>query len=294
MELLNLPGNDPLRLESKALETKLRRLKDSTAKPGGKYSDNRLRQVSRDLESIFIKQLLDTMQKSVPESDLYGASSGMETWKGMFNEKLAGVVSGQESIGLAEMIYNQLSADLDRHREVPPAEDRSGEKGAAPMRQQDKPLKNTGTLEKASEANLPGPIARFRALIEQAANRHRLDPALIAAVMIQESGGDPKAVSTAGARGLMQLMPETWESLGVADPYDPSQNIEGGTRYLKTLLESFGGDETLALAAYNAGPSAVKRYGKVPPYPETQNFVRSVMALKNRFAELSSQPRSEG
>jgi soluble lytic murein transglycosylase-like protein len=294
MDLQNLPGDDPLRIESKALENRLRRLRDTAVETGGMYSEKHLRRVSKDLESIFVKQLLDTMHKSVPQSSLYGTSSGMETWKGMFNEKLAVAVSGQESIGLAEMIYNQLSADLDRHREVPPAEDRSGEKGTAPVRQQIKPLKNTGTLEKSSETNLPGPIARFRALIEEAAGRHRLDPALIAAVMIQESGGDPKAVSTAGARGLMQLMPETWESLGVADPYDPPQNIEGGSRYLKTLLESFSGDETLALAAYNAGPSAVKRYGKIPPYPETQNFVRSVMALKKRFAELSPQPRSEG
>ena len=98
MELHNLPGDDPLRIESKALENRLRRLRDTAAETGGRYSEEHLRQISRDLESIFITQLLDTMQKSVPKSSLYGASSGMETWKGMFNEKLAGVISGQESM----------------------------------------------------------------------------------------------------------------------------------------------------------------------------------------------------
>ncbi len=290
MELLNLPGNDPLRLESKVLEKRLRQLKESASEPGGRYSEAHLRKVSQNLESIFVKQLLDTMQQSVPESGLYGTSSGMETWKGMFNEKLAGVISGHQSIGLAEMIYRELSVDLDRHREVPPAEGRSGEISPALLRSHDKPLQKIAALENSSETGQAGPIARFRALIEEAAGRYNLDPALIAAVMAQESGGDPRAVSSAGARGLMQLMPQTWDSLGVAEPFDPAQSIDGGSRYLKSMLERFDSDETLALAAYNAGPSAVKRYGKVPPYPETQNYVRGVKALKKSFAELFPQP----
>jgi len=293
MELLHLPGNDPLRLESKALEKKLRRLKDNAAAEfGDQGSEAHLRQVSRDLESIFIKQLLDTMQKSVPKSGLYGTSSGMETWKGMFNEKLASVVSGQESIGLAEMIYRQLSADLNRHKEVPPAGVRSRVKKPPPT----PPLpglpespKSTGAAEKQGGVDLPGPVARFRALIEEAGRKYDLDPALIAAVMAQESGGDERAISPAGARGLMQLMPQTADSLGVTDPFDPSQNVDGGVRYLKNLLERFSGDETLALAAYNAGPAAVKRYGRVPPYAETQKYVRSVKALKTKFAGVYRQ-----
>ena len=116
-------------------------------------------------------------------------------------------------------------------------------------------------------------------LIEPVAARHGLDARLVAAVIWVESSGDPKAVSRKGAQGLMQLMPETARRLGVTDALDPSENVEGGTQYLKRQLEDHHGDLSLALAAYNAGPQAVARYGGVPPYPETQKYVRRVLDL---------------
>ncbi|MBN2290279.1 MAG: transglycosylase SLT domain-containing protein [Candidatus Glassbacteria bacterium] len=212
----------------------------------------------------------------------------------MFNEKLAGEVSGKASIGLAEMIYRELSTDLDRHKDVPPAGGRPVPERAAPAAPDTDPAARPESPAQSGGTKLSRVIARFRALIEEAAGRHGLDPSLIAAVITQESGGDPAAVSPAGARGLMQLMPQTGDSLGVSDPFDPQQNVDGGTRYLKDLLERFGGDETLALAAYNAGPSAVSRYGKVPPYKETQDYVRSVKTLKKQSAGLSLQQGPEG
>ena len=105
-----------------------------------------------------------------------------------------------------------------------------------------------------------------------------VDPALIEAIVANESGFDPRATSAAGARGLMQLMPATASALGVADAYDPVQNLWGGTRYVRGLLDRFGGNLELALAAYNAGPGAVEKYGGVPPYAETHRYVRSVLA----------------
>lgn len=117
----------------------------------------------------------------------------------------------------------------------------------------------------------------FDGLIAQAASRYGLDPRLIHAVVQAESGYNPRAVSRAGARGLMQLMPETWQALGVTDPFDPAQNLNAGARYLRSMLDRFGTLE-LALAAYNAGPGAVQRHGGIPPYRETQAYVARILS----------------
>ena len=125
---------------------------------------------------------------------------------------------------------------------------------------------------------------RFARLIEQVASELVLDPALIRAVIHAESAFNPQAVSRRGAQGLMQLMPQTASMLGVADPSQPEQNIRGGSRYLQQLIDSFDGDLRLALAAYNAGPGAVKRFGGVPPYPETTAYIKRVLILQQRYA----------
>src|SRR6478672_2263120 len=117
----------------------------------------------------------------------------------------------------------------------------------------------------------------YAGLFEAAGQKYGVSPALLAAVARQESGYDAGAVSPAGAQGLMQLMPGTAHGLGVGNPFDPSQAVDGAARLLHSLLDRFGRPD-LALAAYNAGPGAVLRYGGIPPYPETQNYVRSVLA----------------
>lgn len=129
----------------------------------------------------------------------------------------------------------------------------------------------------------------FFSQILEAAKRHRIDPAFIAAVIKVESNGYSRAVSRKGARGLMQLMPATARRLGVKSPFDPRDNIRGGAAYLAELAERFGeSNADLILAAYNAGEHAVEEYGGVPPYRETRDYVRRVLALWNPPAALSS------
>lgn len=116
-------------------------------------------------------------------------------------------------------------------------------------------------------------------MVHAAARRHGLDPNLALAVAQAESGLSPLVVSDAGAVGVMQLMPETAKRLGVRNIYDPWDNIDGGVRYLKDMLNTFNGDVTKAIAAYNAGPAAVARYGGIPPYAETQRYVAKVLGF---------------
>jgi soluble lytic murein transglycosylase-like protein len=111
----------------------------------------------------------------------------------------------------------------------------------------------------------------------------------VKAVIKAESRCDPTAVSPKGAMGLMQLMPSTVESMGVKDPFDPRENIEAGVRYLKWLLERFNGNIGLALAAYNAGPTRVKRFGRVPPYRETREYVKKVMRFYQDYLSRTSE-----
>jgi soluble lytic murein transglycosylase-like protein len=126
---------------------------------------------------------------------------------------------------------------------------------------------------------LRGRSAGLQALIDQTASRFRVDPRLVHAVVRAESDYNPKAVSPKGAMGLMQLVPATAHRFGVANPFDPEQNLKGGVGYLRYLLNLFGNDVRLSLAAYNAGENSVLRRGGVPPYGETQRYVRKVTTL---------------
>ncbi|MDO9138923.1 MAG: lytic transglycosylase domain-containing protein [Methylobacter sp.] len=124
---------------------------------------------------------------------------------------------------------------------------------------------------------------KFADLINEAANRHQVDAKLVHAVIQAESAYNARAISSAGAVGLMQLMPDTARRYGVMDRNNPVQNIDGGTHYLKDLLKMFNSNLDLAVAAYNAGEGAVMKYNNtIPPYPETRNYVKTVLALYNR------------
>ncbi len=139
------------------------------------------------------------------------------------------------------------------------------------------PTSATDVAAAAAAAPVPADSA-YLDVIREAAGKYGVDPKLVSAVAEIESGFSQDAISATGAVGVMQLMPETAESLGV-NPYDAKQNINGGTQYLRQMLDSFNGDVRKAVAAYNAGPEAVREYGGVPPYSETQQYVSSVLDI---------------
>jgi len=147
----------------------------------------------------------------------------------------------------------------------------------------------TTSLMSTGVSELPADVP-YGAEITAAAKKYGIDPALLAGLVKQESGFNPNAGSPAGARGLTQLMPGTAAGLGVTNVLDPAQSLDGGAQYLKAQLDAFGGDVARALAAYNAGPGAVQRYGGVPPYAETQNYVRAVQANAANYRAAGPAP----
>jgi hypothetical protein len=168
--------------------------------------------------------------------------------------------------------------------------------GATPALQPGKPVLDTGTPTlkpfDVALAQVTGQ-ARLRpvcgkaspemdALIDKYSAQNGLDPKLVRAVITAESDGNPRAVSRKGAMGLMQLMPAELKGYGVTDPFDPEQNIAGGTRQLAEKLKMFNGDLSLALAAYNAGAGNVRKYGGIPPFTETQNYVKKIKGMLGR------------
>lgn len=162
---------------------------------------------------------------------------------------------------------------LFRFKEIGSLFDKLKERQNSPQVQDSKPFSTT----------LASSVKNLEETISQAAGKYGLEPSLLKAVIKVESNFNPHAQSGAGAQGLMQLMPATARSLGVENPFDPTQNVEGGAKYLKKLLDRYNGDVPLALAAYNAGPGNVHRYGGIPPFKETQRYVAKVMEQANNI-----------
>ncbi len=190
----------------------------------------------------------------------------------------ADIVSWRDSTGAAHL-SNYSQPDLPVFRKAAPKAP-VPRKAKAP-RQHGVTVVRDGSVDKIT--------GRYDKLIRNVARRHGVDYKLVKAVIHAESAFNHRAVSRVGALGLMQLMPATADELHVTDPFNPQDNVDGGTRYLKQMLRTFRNDISLSLAAYNAGPNTVFRYGGVPPYRETQSYIRKVKALMRRYERDEKQ-----
>ncbi|MFQ5705969.1 MAG: transglycosylase SLT domain-containing protein [bacterium] len=227
-----------------------------------KHSHGSLRKAAQNFEAFFLTQLLQTMRKSIPNSNLFGKGQSGDIYKSLFDEKIAEAVASKGGIGLADIIIEDLQRNDERQT----------------------PASGQSLLDyrQLSRWNRPAPGAHEnwdRSVIAEAANRFDVAPKLIEAIIRVESNYRVTAVSPKGAAGLMQLMESTAHEMGVSDRMNPTENIYGGVKYFKSLLDRFHGKLELALSAYNAGPAAVEKYNGVPPYPETQRYVKKVLEI---------------
>ena len=190
-----------------------------------------------------------------------------------------GATSGTSSTGSPSATASQV-----------PAGDFAAALQAATMADSSSPT----AAQDQSAAGASADGGEYDSVIEQASERYGIDPAVLHGLIQQESGFDPSAQSSAGASGLTQLMPGTASSMGVANPLNPTESIEGGARYLSRLMSQFGGNTEDALAAYNAGPGAVQQYGGIPPYAETQSYVSKVLGYAEAYRQTHPASISAG
>jgi hypothetical protein len=243
---------------------------------------DRINMVAQEFESLFSSIMLKSMRNTIGESTLLPASMGEKIYTGMLDNEYAKLLGSNSSLGLADLIEKELRRyEGDGGNALDEVKMEAWMYDERLLGSGDRP---TGMVSDGGIGPLSKRIEQWKELIAETSEKYGVDPSLVTAVVAQESGGNRFAVSRAGAKGLMQLMDGTAKRLGVTSLFDPRQNIDGGVRYLRQMLERFEGNEQLALAAYNAGPGAVDKYKGVPPYRETRQYVRSVLSMRSRFA----------
>lgn len=278
-----------------------------------------MRRAAKEFESLFMYQMLKSMRSTINEAEqkdgaAFTGGLGKEIFTGLFDQELARKMSGIGHSSIAEILYRSFEKLIDAQYGVaadPPAK-------MLPLRQDHRtrpieiekrslPIEPQGTRSIPIKSRKPAPIPlghssdrapdrirdAYGPLIDRAASLTAVDSTLIQSVIRAESSGDHKAISPAGAKGLMQLIDSTAAQYGVKEVFDPGDNILAGSRYLADLLQRFG-DLRLALAAYNAGPGNVDKYGGIPPFAETRAYVDKVMRLYNQAKPANAVPETKG
>ncbi len=277
----------------------------------------RLQKAVKDFEAVLVAYMLKNMRNSIQKSDLMDDGLGGDMWEGMFDSELSKHITNQSQFGLAESLYRRLTGEPlptqlrtipELERVIPEAPKArvivqpqvTAQPAPAPIPVSTPPAQTAlpasvkperldavtdATAVAKPKSRIAERLATYETIIDTAAQAHGVDPVLIKAVIATESAGKANARSSKEAKGLMQLIDSTAADMGVKNVWDPEENINGGTKYLKKMLERFDGDLKLALASYNAGPGAVERHKGIPPYRETRDYVSRVMHYMKQYEQ---------
>lgn len=260
----------------------------------------KLKKATQEFESYFLLHMLKAMRKTVPDSGLLDGGLGKDVYNGMMDEEMARKLASGSAGSLADMLYKSMLPQLEATAAAQNGENTDSKLNTdissihrlpinrESLKSQDIQSNAKSAVVENKKYSLPSAavkpvihsdpiLEKFGKIINKAAEKYDVNPQLIYSVIEAESGGDPGAISDRGAKGLMQLMDTTAADMGVSDSLDIHQNIMGGTKYLRKMIDTFDGDMKKALAAYNAGPGIVSKYNGVPPYPETRQYVEKIL-----------------
>ena len=240
-----------------------------------KYSPEekaKLAKASKEFESMLTNMMIKSMTKTT--EGLFGKDNyGGDVLDVLFEKELSQHITEEQGLGVAEQIYNSLTGES-----ITSLQNLVSKNNISSNMINSKVIESKSIEGKKSKVNISAlnRVEEFEDLINSASKKFNVDKKLIKSVILTESAGRVNAKSKADAKGLMQLIDSTASDMGVNNPWNPKENIFGGTKYLSKLLDDFNGDTDLALAAYNAGPGNVKKYNGIPPFKETQNYIKRV------------------
>lgn len=247
----------------------------------GKYSNadkKKLAKASQEFESMLTSMMIKSMTKNT--EGLFGKDNyGGDVLDVLFESEMANFITKTKGMGIADKIYESMTGEPLSSIPKLNNEILLKKNFSVNNKNESKPLTNAvGKTNSAMKR-----LEKYNQIIEEASNKYNVDEKLIKSVILTESSAKENAKSHANAKGLMQLMDSTATAMGVNDPWDPKENIHGGTKYLSKLLNLYNGNEDKALAAYNAGMGNVKKYNGIPPFTETRNYIERVKFYLNNM-----------
>jgi len=299
-EFINIQEQIPGGIDSTLLAQRAKMFSGGKARIAPKISEQsqlplakkyEIETVARNFESLFIHMMYKQMKSSMlSDTDDQSMTFGKDTLEGFTDLAFADQMSkAGNGIGIAEKIYEFLTGERHLPSVITQSSNISQPEAykhmPAPTVSGKKDVESLESLARRI-GGLDERISGFEDIINEAADANGISSALIKSIIAAESSGITDAVSSAGAKGLMQLMDSTAAEMGVTDSFDPKENIHGGASYLKKMLDMFDGDLDLALAAYNAGPGNIDKFGGIPPFVETKAYLNKVRKYHSRFREI--------